>query len=169
MAEREFIKIYSVNPDGDALGEGYADVIRHLDFAVTGALQDFEALKNISKLQSESYLDDMMGPLTVNYMVLNEALRLAREYGYGDEIYEGVNTFNPAIYDDLDKWFPYESETTGSDERIKNIKGMLSCEGCRDIKLHDNHIKAITDDFRKWLRGKDDREAILSGIKELGQ
>lgn len=156
------------NLNGDALGEGYADVIRHVDFAVTGALQDFEAHKYISKLDYENRLDDMMGPLFENYKSLNEALRLAKEHAYG-EPYDGGNTFNPAIYDKLDNWFPYESETTGSDERIKNIKSMLSCEGCSDIKLHDNHVKFITDDFRKWLRCKDDRDAIISGIKELGQ
>ena len=76
---------------------------------------------------------------------------------------------NESIYNDLDKWFPYSSSKTYSDERLKDISKALSRDGCCDIKLHDNHIKAITDDFRKWLSDSDDKSAILSGIKELGQ
>lgn len=77
--------------------------------------------------------------------------------------------YSPGIINNIDEWFSYDDPGTYSDERMKDIYDCLSDDGCTDINLSDNHIKQITDDFRKFMRGKDDNSAILSGLRELGQ
>ena len=113
-----------------------------------------------------SYLYDLKQDLMGVRGALADFLRDLRENKYQDS---PTYSINKHIYNDLDKWFPYSSSKTYSDERLKDISKALSSDGCCDIKLHDNHVKAITDDFRKWLSDSDDKSAILSGIKELGQ
>ena len=107
--------------------------------------------------------------LGMYYDKLYEALDNLAGCVYADSAAHPVATYDGSILRNIQDWFPYDSDRTYSDERMKDIYDCLSDDGCTDINLSDNHIKQVTEDFRKFMRGKDDNSAILNGLRELGQ